>query len=86
MWPTATVASLRIKTETQQIMENPTENIIPTPRPWANKVTAAAHYRVSPRTITNWKGLGLLVYFKIGRVVRFDLAASDALLKENGLI
>lgn len=86
MWPTATVASLHTKTKTLQIMETPTENIIPTPRPWANKATTAAHYKVSPRTITNWKGLGLLVYFKIGRVVRFDLAASDALLKENGLI
>ena len=56
------------------------------PRPWANKAATADHYKVSIRTITNWQALGLLVFFKIGRVVRFDLAASDALLKEHGMI
>jgi hypothetical protein len=66
-------------------MENTTEK--PGPRPkWANKVKTAEHYDVSPRTITNWKALGLIVFFQIGRVVRFDLVASDALLKEHGVI
>jgi hypothetical protein len=53
---------------------------------WANKVTTAKHYNVCERTITNWHALGLLVFFKIGRVVRYDLVASDASLKEHGMI
>jgi hypothetical protein len=53
---------------------------------WANKTTAAKHYKVCSRTITNWQAVGLLVFFKIRRVVRYDLVASDALLKEHGMI
>ena len=59
----------------------------PTPsRTWANKIRTAAHYRVCPNTITKWQALGNLEFFQIGRVVRFDLVASDALLKEHGII
>jgi hypothetical protein len=41
---------------------------------------------VSVRTITKWKAIGLLVGFKVGRVIRFDTAASDASLKEYGMV
>ena len=35
----------------------------------------AEHFHVDPRTIANWKRDGLLVYFQVRRVVRFDVAA-----------
>ncbi len=50
-------------------------------RRFFTKAMMARHYEVSARTITNWMRLGLLVYFKIKNVVRFDLDASDAMLK-----
>lgn len=53
---------------------------------WATKKKLAKHYGVCPRTISNWTALGYLVFFKIGRVLRFDIAACDASLKEFGLI
>jgi hypothetical protein len=66
-------------------MENTANNPDPK-RTWANKVKTAEHYSVSPRTIQTWQAVGLLVFFKIKRVVRYDLVASDALLKEHGMI
>ena len=53
---------------------------------WVPKTKLARRYGVSPRTIANWQALGLLVFFKVGRVVRFDIAGSDASLKERGLV
>lgn len=53
---------------------------------WATKKKLAKHYGVCPRTIGNWLQLDLLVFFKIGRVLRFDIAACDASLKQYGLI
>ena len=55
-------------------------------RNWVTKELLAKHYAVSLRTITKWMATGLLVYFKVGRVVRFDAAASDASLKEYGMV
>ncbi len=45
----------------------------------------AERYGVSPRTITNWMNAGLLVFIKIRRVVRFDIPACDAALRQQGL-
>ena len=56
-----------------------------TGRIFANKQTLAQRYGVSHRTITNWMQAGLLVYFKIRRVVRFDVPACDAALRQKGL-
>ena len=53
---------------------------------WANKGATAKYYGVCPNTITKWQALGYMACFKLGRVVRFDLVGSDALLKENGVI
>ncbi len=55
-------------------------------KPFATRKMMAKRYEVCPRTITNWMALGLLVFFKIRNVVRFDVLASDALLKEHGLV
>lgn len=48
---------------------------------WLTKPLLAKHYQVSLRTISKWMMLDILVYVKVGRVVRFDTAACDAALK-----
>ncbi len=53
---------------------------------WLTKALLAKNYEVSPRTITKWISVGLLVYLKVGRVVRFDLAACDASLKQYSAV
>ena len=59
------------------------ENTAPDRR-FADKQTLAERYGVSPRTITNWMSDGLLAFFKVRRVVRFDVAACDAALRQHG--
>ena len=59
-------------------------NQIGTDRRFADKTTLAERYGVSPRTITNWMSAGLLAFYKIKRVVRFDVAACDAALRQHG--
>jgi Flp pilus assembly protein protease CpaA len=61
--------------------ENPT-----TDRIFADKKTLAERYGVSSRTISNWMSAGLLAFFKIKRVVRFDIPACDAALRQHGFI
>ena len=56
----------------------------PLDRRFADKTTLAQRYGVSPRTITNWMSAGLLAFFKIKRVVRFDVVACDASLRQHG--
>jgi len=53
---------------------------------WLTKALLAKHYEVSLRTITKWMSFGLLVYLKVGRVVRFDVAACDASLKQYSVV
>ena len=55
-------------------------------RRFADKRTLAERYGVSPRTISNWMSAGLLAFFKIKRVVRFDIPACDAALRQHGFI
>lgn len=50
---------------------------------FADKAGIAAHYKVCPRTINEWMRIGLLVFFRVKRVVRFDIAACDECLKAN---
>ncbi len=61
-----------------------TTNQIGTDRRFADKTTLAERYGVSSRTISNWMSAGLLAFFKISRVVRFDVAACDASLRQHG--
>lgn len=65
-------------------MEEPGSGLNQQPK-WADKAATAVYYDVCPRTITNWKERDYLVFFQIGRVVRFDLVASDTRLKEFGI-
>ena len=58
--------------------------ITTTDRRFADKRLLAQRYGVSPRTITNWMSAGLLAFFKVRRVVRFDVAACDAALRQHG--
>lgn len=60
--------------------------IISTDRRFADKRLLAQRYGVSQRSITNWMSAGLLAFFKIRRVVRFDVAACDASLRQHGFI
>ncbi len=55
-----------------------------TERRFADKKTLAQRYAVSERTITNWRSAGLLVSIKIRRVLRFDIPACDAALRQHG--
>lgn len=55
-------------------------------RRFADKKTLAERYDVCERTITNWMNAGLLVFIKIRRVVRFDVAACDAALRQQGIV
>jgi hypothetical protein len=55
-------------------------------RRFADKRTLAERYGVSSRTISNWMSTGLLAFFKVKRVLRFDVAACDAALRHHGYI
>ncbi len=57
-----------------------------TERPFTNRNGIAARYGVARRTINEWMRMGLLVYFKIRNVVRFDVAACDKSLLDNGML
>jgi hypothetical protein len=63
-----------------------TTNKTQTDRRFADKKTLAQRYSVSQRTITNWMSAGLLAFIKIRRVVRFDIPACDAALRQHGFI
>jgi hypothetical protein len=57
----------------------------PEPQPitaqWANKNEVALHLRCSPRHVNNLMRCRVLPHVKIGRFVRFDLAACDQAMK-----
>jgi hypothetical protein len=55
-------------------------------RPFARANKLAQRYGVSVETIKVWKRGGLLVFFQIRRVVRFDVKACDDSLRNNGLL
>jgi phage terminase Nu1 subunit (DNA packaging protein) len=55
-------------------------------KPYMTTREIAAHFGVSIKTVKNWKRDGLLVYFQIGRVLRFDVAASAQALAEHQIL
>jgi len=55
-----------------------------TDRLFADKKTLAERYGVCKRTISNWMNADILVFFRIRRVVRFDIPACDAALQQYG--
>jgi hypothetical protein len=44
---------------------------------WRTKRQVAAHFQVSPRTITNWTSAGVLPFIWLGAMLRFDERACD---------
>jgi hypothetical protein len=74
------VAGQRPLHQTRIIMET-TNKTTESKKNWLTKPLLAKHYQVSLRTISKWMMLDILVYVKVGRVVRFDTAACDAALK-----
>ena len=53
---------------------------------FAKKLELAKRYAVGVRTIEKWMQAGLLVYIRVRRVVRFDVAACDKSLLEHGFL
>jgi excisionase family DNA binding protein len=49
------------------------------------KQEIAVHFGVTTRTIDGWMKAGLLPYWKIGHLVRFDLGAVTAKLNQKAL-
>jgi excisionase family DNA binding protein len=49
------------------------------------KQEIAEHFGVKTRTVDNWMRAGLLPYWKIGHLVRFDLATVQASLNAKTL-
>ena len=49
------------------------------------KVEIADQFTVTTRTVDEWMRRGLIPYWKIGRLCRFDLAAVTARLNEHNL-
>lgn len=49
-------------------------------RRWATEIEAAEHARVSHNTIRRWRDRGLIVGYKVGRTVRYDLTEVDELI------
>jgi len=46
-----------------------------------DKLAIAARYCVSVRTVENWMRRRILPHVKIGRLIRFDVAACDKAVK-----
>lgn len=53
---------------------------------FATMAYLAQRYDVDIRTIKTWKKMGLLTYFQVRRVLRFDVAACDASLRQHGFL
>lgn len=51
-------------------------------RNWKTREEIAAHYNVSPRTISNYMKRRILPYVKIDGVVRFDLEECDRAMEK----
>jgi hypothetical protein len=50
---------------------------------WVSKKAAAAHLKITPRTLDNWMKRGLVPYVHIGRNVRFKLNDVDETLNRR---
>jgi hypothetical protein len=59
----------------------PEENINPTGIQWLNKLEIARHFKCSIRHVNKLMSRRILPFVKIGRFVRFDLAACDQAMK-----
>jgi excisionase family DNA binding protein len=55
---------------------------MPKVKPYMTIDELAEHFGVCDKTVTKWQRRDLLVFIKVGRVVRFHVAASEAKLRE----
>ncbi len=55
-----------------------------TDRRWATETETAEHARVSTKTIRRWRDRGLIIGYRVGRTVRYDLCEIDGLLSSSG--
>jgi hypothetical protein len=65
-----------------QIINNTTDN----PKHYGKKVNMVNRYGVCAKTIHKWTQMELLIYIKIGRVIRYDMEACDASLRRHGYL
>jgi hypothetical protein len=66
--------------EVENNQTNRTRRPIAVPAVFTNTPGLAARYEVSPRCIQNWVAQKILPVLKIGRAVRFNIAACDRAL------
>jgi excisionase family DNA binding protein len=53
------------------------------PEPYIDKVEVARRLGVQVRTIDNWMRQGKIVYFKIGRAVKFKWSDVDSFMRDR---
>ncbi|MFO1500189.1 MAG: hypothetical protein U1G07_17670 [Verrucomicrobiota bacterium] len=46
----------------------------------------ADRYKVCEKTIRNWMEMGILIYFRVRRVIRFNITACDDSLRDHGYL
>lgn len=52
---------------------------------WMDTREAAEHVRLAPKTLANWRALGIGPAFRrVGRVIRYDAAELDRYIEANG--
>ncbi len=52
---------------------------------WLDTKQAAEHVRLAPKTLANWRALGIGPAFRrVGRVIRYDAAELDRYVETNG--
>lgn len=52
---------------------------------WMDTKQTAEHMRLAPKTLANWRALGIGPAFRrVGRVVRYDAAEVDRYLESGG--
>ena len=67
-------------------MNLPTRNTRQVERPFVTKEVLAQRYGVCGRTIKKWMKAGILVFFKVKRVVRFHAEGCDETLRKRGFL
>jgi len=72
---------IKLSATNPKLPMQPQENTVPTGIQWINKAEIAHHFRCSIRHVNKLMNRRILPFVKIGRFVRFDLAACDHAMK-----
>ncbi len=67
-------------TATQSV---PQTQAVPQPEPYIDKAEVARRLGVQVRTIDNWMREGKIVFFKIGRSVKFKWSDVDSFMRDR---